>query len=470
MNRPGLSRRSFLQGIGAALALAPAARFLGPDLAGAVNLGPTLPSGTPVLILIELAGGNDILNTVVPHAVTGVTGHYRDARPALAIEAITTTRPYGPPPTSDLPPALALDGGWGLHGALPWLANRWHDVGDVAIVKGTGENVLRDMSHFASYAFRWAGAFGGDLMNTGWLGRYNDRANDGQPLGAVSLTGAHQALASLRSPAVAISDLDTFDFRVDDVPGRDAWFDGLHAMGSASSTALNKVGTAARALELARAASERAQDVPRLPGGGSSGSLAGQMTTAASLISAGIPCQTYVATLGTFDTHGSQPWNHKDRLGELDAGLTHLFGLLDGTPREQDVVVMIHSEFGRQVIENAGVGTDHGLATDTILVGGGVQGGWYGRQPDLAPSARHADAMVPTTDFRSVYATVLNRLGGDTALTEDALGPDEAGDAFEDLGVFGTSSGPGTAVQTSAPVPEAPADLQPHLELVAPAG
>ena len=467
MNPSGLSRRSFLQGIGAALALAPAARWLGPELAGAVNLGPTLPPGTPILVLVELAGGNDILNTVVPYSVTGVTGHYRDARPALAIEQLTTTRPYGPPPAGDLPPALALDGGWGLHGALPWLANRWHDVGDVAVVEGTGENVLRDMSHFASYAFRWAGAFGGDLMNTGWLGRYNDRANEEQPLGAVSLTGVHQSLVSLRSPSVAISDLDSFDFRVDDVPDRDAWFDALHAMGSATSTALNKVGTASRALELARVASATAQGVTRLPGGGSSGSLAAQMTTAASLIGAGIPCQTYVASLGSFDTHGSQPWNHGDRLSQLNAGLAHLFDLLDGTARSDDVVVMIHSEFGRQVIENAGMGTDHGLATDTIFVGGGVQGGWYGQTPDLAPSARHADAMVPTVDFRSVYATVLNHLGGDTELTDDALARDEAGDPFPDLGVFGAQIGT-SSTTTPPPVPRAPADLQPHLELAAP--
>jgi uncharacterized protein (DUF1501 family) len=466
MTTSGLSRRSFLQGIGAALALAPAARFLGPDLAGAVNLGPSLPAGTPVLVLIELAGGNDILNTIVPYEVVGVTGHYRDARPGLGIRQLTTTRPYGPRPTGvDLPPALALDGGWGVHGALPWLANRWHDVGDVAVVKGTGENVLRDMSHFASYAFRWAGAFGGELMNTGWLGRYNDRANENQPLGAVSTTGAHQALAGLRSPSVGISDLDSFDFRVDDVPSRDAWFAALEAMGAPASTAPGKVATATKALALARAASDRAQGVPRLPGGGSSGSLSAQLTTAASLIAAGIPCQTYVATLGAFDTHGSQAWNHGDRLNELNHGLAHLFELLATTTRGQDVVVMIHSEFGRQVIENAGGGTDHGLATDSILIGGGVQGGWYGQTPDLAPGARHADAVVPTVDFRAVYATVLNRLGGDPALTADALGRDETGADFADLGVFGTPAGAATIAAGAPPVPRATPDLQPHLEL-----
>lgn len=434
-----LSRRTFLQGIGAALAAAPLARAGLGDLGGvaAASLGPTLPPGTPVLVLVELAGGNDLLNTIVPLDVAGVTGHYVDARPGLAVTEVTTTRPYGPPPAGAyLPPALALDGGWGLHGALPWLANRWHDVGDVAVVQGTGENVLREMSHFACYAHRWAGAFGGDLMNTGWLGRYNDRANEGQPLGAVSTAGVHQALASVVSPSVAIADLDSFGFAVEDVPDREAWLAALGDLGAATSSAPGKVATATEALEAARLASLQAQQVPVLPSAGGAGSLADQLSVVASLVAAGIPCQTYVATLGGFDTHGSQAWYHWDRLTALDAGLAHFFSLLAGTDREADVVVMVHSEFSRQVSENAGGGTDHGLASSSVFIGGGAQGGWHGQAPSLAPAQRHADALVPTVDFRAVYATVLNRLGGDPGLTDDALGRDESGQVFADLGVF----------------------------------
>ncbi len=196
------------------------------------------------------------------------------------------------------------------------------------------------------------------------------------------------------------------------------------------------MATATKALEAARVASEQAQAVPALPSAGGSGSLADQLSVAASLIAAGIPCQTYVATLGGFDTHGSQAWYHWDRLTALDAGPAHFFSLLTGTGREADVVVMVHSDFSRQVTENAGGGTDHGLASSSVFVGGGVQGGWYGQAPSLAPAQRHADALVPTVDFRSVYATVLNRLGGDAGLTDDALGRDETGLPFADLGVF----------------------------------
>lgn len=436
----GLTRRSFLRGVGGVLAAGAAARCLDPFVLGAAaeeSFGATLPVGTPVLVLVELTGGCDILNTVVPFGVPTTTGLYRSARPGIGLTQLTTTRPYGLPTPGDYsPPCLDLDGQWALHGALPFLANRWHDVGDVALVQGTGENVVRDMSHFAAWAFRWAGAFGGTLMSTGWLGRYNDLANTGQALGAVSLTGAHQALASLHAPSVAIADLDGFGFQAQNVPDRDRFLDDVGAFGDPASTAVHKVGVASRALALADQAATVAAGVPRLAAGGSSGSLPHQLSTAASLIQAGIPCQTYVASLGGFDTHGSEPYNLWERLTELNAGLAHFFSLLDGTPRAADVFVLIHSEFGRQVGQNAGQGTDHGQASGTIFVGGGVRGGRYGEAPSLAVADRDSDAMVATVDFRSVYATALNRLGGDPNLTDEAQGRDESGQPFADLGVF----------------------------------
>ena len=163
-SRSGLTRRSFLQGIAGVLAAGPSLRLLGPE-AVAAAFGSSLPTGAPVVVLVELAGGCDVLNMVVPFAVPATTGYYRSARPTIGITRLVTTRPYGPPPNGDyLPPALDLDGAWAVHGALPWLGNRWHTKADVAIVKGTGENVMREMSHFAAMSFRWAGAFGGGLI------------------------------------------------------------------------------------------------------------------------------------------------------------------------------------------------------------------------------------------------------------------------------------------------------------------
>ncbi len=473
-----LSRRAFLQGVGAVLAAGAATRWLDPlvtSAAAQATFGSTLPVGTPVLVLVELPGGNDILNTIVPMAVPGSTGYYRDARPTLAISDVTTARPYGGAPVGDLlPPALDLDGQWALHGALPWLANRWHDVGDVAIVQGTGENVMREQSHFVSSAYRWAGAFTGEFMETGWLGRYNDLANPGQDLGAVSTAGFHQALASRASPAVAIDDLSTFDFWAANVPDVDDVVAGIGRFGKPASTARGKVAVAAGALDVARRAIDAAHEVPALPADPAAGSLARQLAIVAALIQAGVPCQTYLSLDPGFDTHGSQPGHHRQKLDLLDEGLRRFFALMAGTPRAGDVFVVIQSEFGRQIGEAAGQGTDHGLGSDTIVLGGGVRGGWYGEPADLAPTARYADALVPTVDFRSVYATILNRLGGDPNLTEAALGRNEGGVAFADLGVFagdGASPPPGAqalgpdGLTVPPPEPEVRPELAPRLRV-----
>jgi len=450
-----LSRRMFLQGIGAALGAS--ATGVGGGIASSLfdataafaAVDPQLPLGKPIVVVIELNGGNDILNTIVPVSVPWTTGYYRTARPTIGITRMNSTRPYGYPPAGDpLPPALALNNGWGMHGSLPWLANRWHTRKDVAIIQGVGENVKREMSHFASFAFHWAGAFTGPMLNTGWLGRYNDLANPAQPLGAVSLIGPHDSLNSVQSPSVAINSLTNFSFNVNNIPDRTTWLNQLNAMGDQASIGVNKAATSAKAIDNARLAMATANGIASLPSAGQGGSLAQQLTVIASLINAGVPCQTYVAGIGGFDHHGQEPADHASKLARLNAGLAHFDNLVGAGARRNDIFVVIYSEFGRQIKQNGSSGSDHGLASSMILLGGGVKGGWYGQAPSLAPSARHHDSMVASTDFRSVYATILNRLGGNTALTETALGRDESNNVFGDLGVFTT--GPAVPLTAAA--------------------
>lgn len=454
-----LTRRNFLQGMGAVLAATAAgggsmAAILRAQEALAAT-GPTLPAGTPILVAIELNGGNDILNTVIPMSVPFVTGHYRTARPAIGITRVNTTPPYPNPPAGDnLPPANALTDGWALHGALPWLANRWTYFKDVAIVQGTGENVKREMSHFASYAHLWSAAFTGNNLNTGWLGRYNDLGNPGHPLGAISMIGPHDSLRSMASPSVTMYDLASFHFWVDNIPDSSAWLTQLQAMGDAAPTSPNKVASASRAIYDAHQAMATAQGITPFASSGSGGSLAQQLSVVASLINAGMPCQTYVAGIGGFDHHGSEPADHNSKLARLNAGLSYFFSLLNQTSRARDVIVLIYSEFGRQIRQNGSQGTDHGLASSMIVIGGGVKGGFYGQHPSLDPADRYADAMVPTVDFRSLFATLLNRLGGDAGLTETALGRDESNNPFPDLGLWTT--GPAKPLlQAEEPPPDA---------------
>ncbi len=440
----GLSRRTFLQGISAALGVGVAGSMAGvgsslfdPLAAGAIT-GPTLPAGKPIMVAIELHGGNDSLNTVIPMSVPYWTGYYRTARPTLGIKRVNTTRPYTNPVVGDnLPAANDLGGGWALHGSLPWMANRYWGFKDVAVIHGVGENVRRDMSHFASYAFKWAGAFSGNLLNTGWMGRYNDALNPHQALGAVSMMGSHDALKSTNSPSVAMYDLANFRFN-SGWPDGAPWLTQLRAMGDPTGAAPNKAGIASKAISDSFAAMDTANGITAFPAGGNGGSIAQQLSIVASLINAGIPCQTYITGLGSFDDHGSEPASHTSNLWKLNAGLANFFSLLNQTTRKNDVFVVIYSEFGRQLKQNSSVGTDHGQAGTMFVLGGGVKGGMYGTPPSLAAANLSSDSMIATTDFRAVYATMLNRLGGSSTVGETVLGRDESNNAFPDLGLWTT--------------------------------
>lgn len=447
-----LSRRTFLQGVSAVLgagALGGSAATLLSEQDAWAAFGDPLPADTPILVVVELNGGNDPHNTLVPMSVPWTTGYYRGSRPTLGITSMTSARPYAAPPAGvALPPALELRDGWGLHGALPWIANRWHLFGDVAIVQGVGERVKREQSHFASAAFRAAAAFSGPNLATGWLGRYNDANNPGHALGAVSTIGAQEAFVSNASPSVSISSLSSFAFGVNNIPDSSTWLAKFRDLGATAPSAVNKAGVAQKAIADAFGAMDRAQSITAFPAGGQGGSLAQQLSVVASLIHAGVPCQTYMAGLGGFDHHGSQAADHLNLLRRLDVGLANLFSLLNQTSRSRDVVVLVMSEFGRRVTQNGSSGTDHGLAQHMFVIGGRVRGGFYGTHPSIKPEDRVHDAMDAAIDFRSVYATLLNRLGGDTGLTEAVLGRDESNQPFADLGLW---TGP-------APAPPAGAD------------
>jgi uncharacterized protein (DUF1501 family) len=398
-----------------------------------------LPVGTPILVWIDLAGGNDTLNTVVPHSVPSATGIYLQERPSLGVRGVVTARPYGPPPIGDyLPPALDLDGHFGLHGYLPWLANRWFSRGDVAVVQGVGENVAKEFSHFAAMAYRAAGAFTGPNLSSGWLGRYNDIQNLGQPVASVSLAGVSPSLLGNATSVLSVNDVVGFDWQIgSNVASRSVFLSDLAGMGSASPPVeLNKVAAAKRALRSTTDAISALAGVaqPALNTNTQRGTLAYQLMQAAMMILGGTPSQTYVATLGGFDTHGGQGYYHATQLAAVDAALQQFFAIIDASPRANDVFVVLSTEFGRQVKENAGVGTDHGRASSAILLGGGVRGGMYGELPSL--TVRDFDALVPTVDYRDLYATVLNRLSGDPNITAAVLGKDESSADFEDLGIL----------------------------------
>lgn len=436
-----IDRRTFLRRCGA-MVVATAGGGIGLNvfsplgqsaLAASLPSAGPLPVGTPILVIVDLQGGNDAVNMVVnptdPYYYDVAHGHGSIAISQSSILPLNGT-PYG------------------LHPSLVWLASRWANNGDLAFVLGSGENVKHEFSHFSASYFRNVADFSGS-EGRGWLGRYNDLVAPASPFASVSLNGVQPSLIGAVTPVLTVNDVASFNFNVDwrwRAGFTPAW-QGMGAGGSVNGSML-----AAAEQNIADSfATQAAVSQTYNPNFNSSfpTGLGRQLAQAAMLILAGIPSQTYVAQLSGFDTHGSESWVHGDLLKQLDNALKAFFGVINASPRANDVFVLVTSEFGRQHTANASAGCDHGQAGINILLGGKVSGGMYGQWPATDPAHRLNDALVPTVDFRSVYATVLNRLAGDTNTSAAVLGQ-----TFADLKIFSgpqVPAGGGGSTTTTAP-------------------
>lgn len=404
-----LSRRRFLAGIGAITTVvasgvvldvwgrsAPASAARVPRLSG--HAGRTV-------VFLELAGGNDGLDTVVPYADAG----YRRLRPTLAIDN-----------------PIDLDGSVGLHPNLVRLAEHYR-AGHVAIVEGVSypDN---DLSHFASLATWWSGQ-PGTPGTTGWLGRFLDATvGFDDPLAAVTIgPGPSPALVGERSFATSISDAGGLEPRVpawvprpDDLV--DAWADFAPRTPD-RSTLTGRVRERIRLTARARAELDRA-----LQGGGGADDAAitrrayegGASVTEAFDLAARLvtgehpPKVVYITNLGDYDTHQGQVARHGALMADLDAGIDRLLGAVQAAGVADRVILVTLSEFGRRAQEN-GSGTDHGNASAHFVIGTRVKGGRYGRPTSLANLDSRGNLPF-AVDFRSLYATALEGwLGVDAA-------------------------------------------------------
>ena len=419
-----LDRRSFLTHSGA-LALLVAGGALGWDgftseeiaaAADVIRSTPSLPVGTPILILIDLQGGNDATNMLInPN-----DPWYYDVNQGHGAVAIAEASVLDLAPTS-----------YGLHPSFSWIASRFASHGDVAFVRGAGENVVHEFSHFAAMHYRQVASFGGSV-STGWLGRLNDLISPNNPFAAISTSGVHPALVGATTPVLSVPDIQYFDFNVG-WQWEDNWLRAWRSMSGGGWPS----GSPARAAEsnlkntFDAQASIYASWNPTMNASFGSSDVGHQLAQAAMMISAGVPCRTYVVSDGGFDTHSGEFAAESTLFSELDSALKAFFDALAPSSRSQNVFVYMTSEFGRQQTANASGGCDHGQAGTDVLIGGKVRGGLYGATPKTNPSARLDDALVPTVDFRSVYATILNHLSHSTSVSKEVLSG-----TFEDLGCF----------------------------------
>lgn len=360
-----------------------------------------------VLVIVQMAGGNDGLNTVVPFG----TGSYYDFRRGIGI------------PDKDV---LALDGGTGLHPSMGKLKELW-DEGALAIVQGVGYPDS-SLSHFRSMEI-WQTAKPEAGRVDGWLGRYLHHAfdEDGHPLDGVSVGSGMPLALTATGPNVAVVDrLDSYRLRNDpgyaqDTDVRVATLLNLYSQypaGAPYAALFNAVAPAAyqstKELQKAAEAYTPAVTYPPTP-------LGSGLRMLAQTINANMGIRVFHIGMGGFDTHrgqGNTQGTQARLLTQLSEGLHAFYRDLHAHGHGHNVMTMTWSEFGRRVRENANGGTDHGTAGPMFIVGSQVQGGLYGEAPSLGDLRN--DNLKHTVDFRSVYATVLGNWMG--AAPEEVLG------------------------------------------------
>lgn len=449
------SRRRFLVNLGISAAVGATTPIwydlLGRPFAFAAAEGDLLPNGTPICVHIALEGGNDYLNTLVPVE----DGFYKSStvgHGAIALNEAET---------------LALAGTtYRLHEGLGWLANRWNTTGDVGFVLGVG-NTKRNFSHFDSLKY-WETARADVQGRTGWLGRYSDLTDPRSPFGSVSIADLRRDAIGALAPTLVVQKIADFAYEAPPLNGS-VFLNSARQM--ATLTGTSKAAEVARMMGRTFAITGRIQGAadPAITDGSDSYAwVTTQLLQCALLIRSGLPSQSYTLGFGNFDSHTAQRSMQTARFNELNEGLTKFFAALAGHPRQNDVFVLITSEFGRQGTVNKDLGTDHGQAGMAIFVGGGVTRGVYGQAPTLDPGGPTApnrvhDALKPTVDFRSVHATALNRLAkGDANVADEALGAHH-----EDFGLFAQPAPPTTTTSTSTTTTTTTTTIAPNQRPVA---
>jgi uncharacterized protein (DUF1501 family) len=402
----GATGGAILLGLGA---LAPAFLHRTAHTLGAAPIASTTPGRKRALVVVQLGGGNDGLNTVIPYS----NDLYYQARPTISV------------PKSDV---LHLSDEVGLNPALVDLKNMY-DAGHIAIIQGVGyPNPNR--SHFRSTDI-WTSAVPERVESTGWLGRYVDAQCCGTDPKDASHGAMQQDFIAMdvqpaTSPAFwtqhalvpALDSLDRFTYQTDPkhIDQRDTELAAFRAIynkkpGSEDYEALlTHAGlTAVESSELLKKITAGYQPKAQFP---LNNPLSNPLKLVSQLIAADLGTRVYYVSMGGFDTHANQKRVQDNLLKNFGASLNAFMAELAAREQLDDTMIMVFSEFGRRVRENGGRGTDHGTAAPMFVLGGGIRGGIYGNHPSLTDLDQ--GDLKYAVDFRSVYATIVKDwLGAD---------------------------------------------------------
>ncbi|MBB2984765.1 MAG: DUF1501 domain-containing protein [Paraburkholderia tropica] len=380
-----MKRRHFLQAGAASLGAA----FMQPGLSLAFTPA-NVPDYTRLLILVELKGGNDGLNTIIPYA----SPYYAQLRPTIGIPRDRV---------------IQLDAQTGMHPAMQALLPLWQQH-ELAIVQGVSYPAP-SLSHFRSIEI-WNTASASDqYLGTGWLTRAFQTRPVPPGFAADAVVVGSAEMGPLTNGAHAIALVNPQQFLRDAHLARP--FDA-----SASNPEM------AHVLEVEHDI-QRAADRLRPTDGqfvlqttfppGQFGNLvrtAMQVVAASETPSGGRVSGKGVAviqlTLNGFDTHHDQPGQHENLLRQFSEGMAAMRSALVSMNRWNSTLIMTYAEFGRRARENGSRGTDHGTVAPHFIAGGAVEGGLYGVPPELDRLDGNGNLPVGV-DFRSLYATVLDR-------------------------------------------------------------
>jgi uncharacterized protein (DUF1501 family) len=367
MLRVGLSGLGAVSLGGSVPALLSKFAFDGDGRGGNTFAGSTV-SNDNILVIVQLSGGNDGLNTVIPIDDDA----YRNARPSIGLKERVHR----------IDDELALNPGMGAFKEL-------FDDGRLAIINGCGyPNPNR--SHFKSLEI-WHTASPANPQTSGWLGHYIDHVRRGTASCAASAVNIGAEL-----PQALVADDEIGASAAPSIP---CATDASLAMKYLARQSPNAV-IDARAIE--RAAARYRPDA-NYPAGG----LGQDLRLIAQLISGNFGTRIFYCQLAGFDTHANQLGQHERLLNNVATAIAAFTDDMRAKGYGEKVAVMCFSEFGRRVEQNSSAGTDHGAAGPMFIVGGRVKGGVYGAHPSLT-DLDDGDLKY-TTDFRRVYATVLDR-------------------------------------------------------------
>ncbi|HEU5124673.1 MAG TPA: DUF1501 domain-containing protein [Verrucomicrobiae bacterium] len=363
-----------------------------------------------ILVILQMAGGNDGLNTVVPFQ----NDFYRKARPRIGIAADQV---------------LKLNDDVGLHPALTGF-KELYDAGQLSVVQGVGyPNPNR--SHFRSTEIWQTASDANRFEKYGWLGRYFDNACAGcDPTVGVNIgRQMPQAFAAQHPKGVSVDNPQNYRF-ISSEKGMNGEADKMEqsfrelneqddansgaTIGAIGGSAARSSGSPLDFLERTaldaqmssdqiRAISDRTKNKAVYP----SSQLGNGLKLVAKLIGGGLPTRIFYVSQGGYDTHTNQAGAQERLLRDLGDSVKSFTEDMKAQGNTDRVLLMTFSEFGRRVAENANGGTDHGAAAPMFVIGNKVKAGLLGKYPSLAPADLFQGDLKYTVDFRSVYAGVL---------------------------------------------------------------